>query len=165
VTGLAWLDHEWSSELLPEGAQGWDWIGVNFDDGSALMAFQLRGDDGRPIWSAATLRQAGGDSQALPPQAVVFAPLRQWRSARTGIAYPVEWQVRIGVRRLRLQPLIDDQELDSRRSTGALYWEGAVRVAEGGREVGRGYLEMTGYGEKMRVGDLEGPRGSRQGLA
>jgi predicted secreted hydrolase len=152
VTGLAWLDHEWSSELVPEGAQGWDWIGVNFDDGSALMAFQLRGDDGRPIWSAATLRQAGGDSQALPPQAVVFAPLRQWRSARTGIAYPVEWQVRIGVRRLRLQPLIDDQELDSRRSTGALYWEGAVRVAEGGREVGRGYLEMTGYGEKMRVG-------------
>jgi predicted secreted hydrolase len=45
----------------------------------------------------------------------------------------------------------DDQELDSRRSSGAVYWEGAVRVAEDGREIGRGYLEMTGYGEKIRV--------------
>lgn len=152
VTGHAWLDHEWSSEILPEGAQGWDWIGVNLGDGGALMAFRLRDHDGHPIWSAATLRQVGGSAQALPPEAVAFEPLRHWRSVRTGIAYPVAWRVRIGARLLETQPLMDDQELDSRRSTGALYWEGAVRVTEGGREIGRGYLEMTGYGEKIRVG-------------
>ncbi|WP_295453734.1 lipocalin-like domain-containing protein [uncultured Thiodictyon sp.] len=152
VTGLAWLDHEWSSEYLPQGAKGWDWIGVNLNDGSALMAFRMRGTDGAPIWSAATLKPAGGVARALAPDAVAFEQLRHWRSPRTGIDYPVEWRVRIGERRFLLQPLMDDQELDSRRSTGAVYWEGAVRVTENGREVGRGYLEMTGYGEKIRVG-------------
>jgi predicted secreted hydrolase len=74
------------------------------------------------------------------------------RSERTGIDYPVEWRVRIGQRYLHLQPLIDDQELDSRRSVGAVYWEGAVQVTEEGRDAGRGYLEMTGYGERIRLG-------------
>ena len=152
VTGQAWLDHEWSSELLPEGAQGWDWIGLNLDDGSGLMAFRLRDAAGKALWSAATIRPAGQIGQVLPPEAVHFTPLRQWHSPRSGIDWPVVWRVQAGGRQLELQPLINDQELDSRRSTGAIYWEGAVRALEGGREVGRGYLEMTGYGKKIRVG-------------
>ena len=152
VRGRAWLDHEWSSELLPEEAQGWDWIGVNLDDGGALMAFRLRDRGGQALWSAASLRQGDGGSETLATDAVAFEPLRHWRSPRTGITYPVEWRVRIGRRELLLQPLMDDQELDSRRSTGAIYWEGAIRLSEGGREVGRGYLEMTGYGERIRLG-------------
>lgn len=152
VSGHAWLDHEWSSELLPEGAQGWDWVGLNLDDGSALMAFRMRGKDGRALWSAATLRPAEGAAQVLAPDAVAFEALREWRSARTGIRYPVAWRLRVGQRLLHLEALLDDQELDGARSTGAVYWEGAVRVSEAGREVGRGYLEMTGYGERIRVG-------------
>ena len=152
VTGQAWLDHEWSSELLADGAQGWDWIGINLDDGSALMAFRLRGDREAALWAAASLRRADGSTQTFPPAAIVFEPLRQWRSPRTGITYPVEWRVRIEQRVFQLQALMDDQELDSRRSTGAIYWEGAVRLLEGGREIGRGYLEMTGYGERIRLG-------------
>ena len=112
----------------------------------------MRGGDGRSVWSAATLRSAGGAAQVLPPESVAFVPLREWRSPRTGIRYPVEWRVQLGARVFVLQPLFDDQELDSRRSTGAVYWEGAVRVQEAGREAGRGYLEMTGYGERIRVG-------------
>lgn len=152
VSGRGWLDHEWSSELLPEGAQGWDWVGLNFDDGSALMAFRMRGIDGATLWTSATLTPATGVATALSPREVSFAPQRQWRSPRTGINYPVAWILRVGNRSLQLEPLLDDQELDSRRSTGAVYWEGAVRVRESGQEVGRGYLEMTGYGEKIRVG-------------
>ncbi|WP_153131123.1 lipocalin-like domain-containing protein [Dechloromonas hortensis] len=152
VSGLAWLDHEWSSEELPPGAQGWDWIGINLADGGALMAFRLRDATDAALWSAATFRQADGSSRNLPPTAVIFEALRQWRSPRTGIAYPVEWRVRLEQRLFGLQVLMDDQELDSRRSTGAIYWEGAVRLLEDEREVGRGYLEMTGYGEKMRLG-------------
>ena len=156
VGGRAWLDHEWSSELMPAGAQGWDWIGVNLDDGSALMAFRMRDGGGRPVWAAATWRTARGATETFPPEAVAFSSLRQWRSPRTGILYPVAWRVVVGGRAFELQPLFDDQELDSRQSTGAVYWEGAVRVQElaGGRrrEVGRGYLEMTGYGERIRVG-------------
>ena len=141
-----------SSELLPEGAQGWDWIGLNLDDGSGLMAFRLRDAAGKALWSAATIRPAGQIGQVLPPEAVHFTPLRQWHSPRSGIDWPVVWGVQVGGRHFELQPLIDDQELDSRRSTGAIYWEGAVRALEDGREVGRGYLEMTGYGKRIRVG-------------
>ena len=152
VGGHAWLDHEWSSELLPAGAQGWDWVGLNLDDGSALMAFRLRSRDGLPTWAAATFKPASGSARALSRDEVAFEPLRHWRSARTGIDYAVEWNLRIGQRSLHLQALLDDQELDSRRTTGAVYWEGAVRVMEADREIGRGYLVMTGNGERIRVG-------------
>jgi predicted secreted hydrolase len=152
VSGRAWLDHEWSSELLPKAAQGWDWIGVNFDDGGALMAFRLRHQDGTPLWSTATFRRAGAGAQVLKPDDVAFEALRQWRSSRTGIIYPVEWRVRIGLQIFHLQALIDDQELDSRHTTGSVYWEGAVVVSENRREIGRGYLEMTGYGSRITIG-------------
>jgi predicted secreted hydrolase len=136
----------------PEGAQGWDWIGVNLDDGSALMAFRMRGALIRPCGRPPACARLTAAPETLPPEAVAFEPLRHWRSPRTGITLPggmarAHWQ-----RNFLLQvPLMDDQELDSRRSTGAVYWEGAVRLAAE-REVGRGYLEMTGYGEKIQLG-------------
>jgi len=152
VSGEAWLDHEWSSALLPPAALGWDWVGVNLADGGALMAFQMRGVGGAALWSAASLRPAGGVSRNFAAEAVRFEPLRQWRSPRSGIAYPVEWRIGVGRRVFLLRALMPDQELDSRRSTSAIYWEGAVRLLESGREVGRGYLEMTGYGERIQLG-------------
>lgn len=152
VSGHAWLDHEWSSELLPEGAQGWDWVGINFADGSALMAFRIRDTSGNKQWAAASLRSTGKIDQIFTAQAVSFSPLRNWRSPRTGINYPVAWRLQLGEREFEVNPLLDDQELDSRRSVGAIYWEGAIRASEHGRPVGEGYLELAGYGEKIRVG-------------
>ena len=151
VTGRAWLDHEWSSELLPKDAQGWDWVGINFADSSALMAFRLRRADGTPLWTAATLRTSGGETQTFQPDEIVFEPLRHWKSPRTGIFYPIEWRIRVGLRTFALRPLIDDQELDSSHTTGNVYWEGAVVVIEDNQETGRGYLEMTGYGTRIRI--------------
>ena len=160
VSGHAWLDHEWSSEILPEGARGWDWIGINLNDGGGLMGFQMRDGEGKAIWGAGTLSDAAGRATVLGPDDVRFTAVRQWRSPRTGIEYPVEWTLALADgRRFRLQALMDDQELDSRASTGAIYWEGAVRLfaieaaGAGGqqREVGQGYLEMTGYAERLRM--------------
>jgi predicted secreted hydrolase len=151
VTGEAWFDHEWSSEYLEAGAAGWDWIGINLADGAALMAFRIRGADEQPRWAGATLRASDGRTEILGPAEVQFAPTRTWTSPRTGIRYPVEWRVRAGTREFELAPLIDDQENDTRLSTGAIYWEGAVRAYETHREVGRGYLELTGYGEVLHL--------------
>lgn len=151
VTGEAWFDHEWSSEYLDPEASGWDWIGINLQDGGALMAFQIRGLDGKPRWAGGTLRSAAGVSQILKPDDVQFRAGRRWTSPRTGIAYPVEWTVRADGKELKLRPLIDDQENDTRLSTGAIYWEGAVRAFDQSGEVGRGYLELTGYGERLRL--------------
>lgn len=157
VSGSGWLDHEWSSAIMPPGAQGWDWLGINLADGGALMAFQMRAEDGHALWAAGTLRASDGVQHRLGADEVRFQPLRYWRSPRTGNRYPVAWRVEIAAaqgraaRVVEVEPLMDDQELDSRRSTGAVYWEGAVRLLEEGREIGRGYLEMTGYGERLRM--------------
>jgi predicted secreted hydrolase len=132
VEGRAWLDHEWSSAYMAPEATGWDWCGINLFDGTSLMAFRMRDEN-------------GGVHYASPGAS--FKPLRIWKSPRTGVAYPVEMQVND----LVLKPLMDDQELDSRASTGTIYWEGAVTAYKGNTAVGRGYLELTGYWKPMKL--------------
>jgi predicted secreted hydrolase len=149
VRGVAWLDHEWSSEMLAAEAAGWDWLGVNLDDGGALMAFRIRGKDGGTIWSSATLRAMGKPARTVLGRDVEFVVRRRWRSAATGTTYPVEMDVRVEDRTWRVAPMMDDQELDARASTGTLYWEGAVRVRDATGRAGRGYLELTGYAERV----------------
>lgn len=153
VRGRAWMDHEWLGAIVDERAQGWDWVGLNLDDGGAAMIFQMRDAQANKLWAAASWR-AGSESEAVKykPQDVTWKPLRHWRSPRTGIRYPVELQVTIGDRVVILRPLMDDQENDARGSTGTIYWEGAVRAFDAeGKPVGRGYLELTGYGDKIRL--------------
>ena len=89
--------------------------------------------------------------RTLAPADVRFTPTRRWRSPRTGIEYPVAFRVEAGGLDLVLVPLFDDQELDSRASVGIVYWEGAVRAHRDGRAVGRGYLELTGYGGPLKL--------------
>ena len=151
ATGEAWFDHEWSSEYLDPQAAGWDWIGINLDSGGALMAFQIRGLDGTRRWAGGTFRGGDGHLQILTPADVDFRAGRRWSSPRTGTAYPVEWSVRAGGHEYTLRPLLDDQENDTRLSTGAIYWEGAVRAYDKDKAAGRGYLELTGYGERLRL--------------
>jgi len=149
VHGEAWLDHEWSSEYLAPGAAGWDWLGANLDGGAALMAFRIRGKDGGTVWASATLRAPDSSARSFGPGEISFLPLRRWRSVASGVEYPVAMQVDVGGRRFRLDPLMDRQELDARATAGTLYWEGAVRVD--GAASGRGYLELTGYADPLRL--------------
>lgn len=152
VSGRAWLDHEWSSEMMPDQAAGWDWLGVNLHDGGALMAFRIRDDAGATLWAGGSLQTPGQPLRILSPTEIAFTPLRRWRSPRSGGDYPVELAVRAGKVMLRLMPLMDDQELDSTRTTGAVYWEGAVRALnEEERDIGAGYLELTGYAGRVRL--------------
>ena len=150
VTGVAWLDHEWSSEYMAADASGWDWTGVNFADGGALMAFRMRDRAGGVLWAGGTRRAADGRVRVFTPEEIRFAPRRTWRSPRTSADYPVAMTVRAGDVDYALDPLIDDQELDSRASTGTVYWEGAVRATGSDGSSGRGYLELTGYGSPLR---------------
>jgi len=149
VRGAAWLDHEWSSDYVSQGAVGWDWIGINLEDGGALMAFRMRSRDGATLWAGGTRRAADGSTEVLSAGEVVFEPRRSWRSPRTGTTYPVACSVRAGNLALDIEPLLEDQELDARNSSGTIYWEGAVRARAAGRVVGKGYLELTGYWRPM----------------
>jgi predicted secreted hydrolase len=150
VHGEAWFDREWSSSLLDPRSVGWDWAGINMDDGGALTVFRVRDAQGRAVWAGGSFRAADGKLTVFGPADVVFEPRRRWRSPRTGAAYPVETDVTVtlptGPRHFALKPLFDDQELDTRRTAGPVYWEGAVQT-----EGGRGYLELVGYGSKVSL--------------
>ncbi len=151
ITGTAWLDHEWSSEVMAAQASGWDWTGINLVGGGALMAFRMRDHAGGTLWAGGSLRGAEGSARRFEPRVIAFDAQRQWRSPHSGVTYPVAMRVHAGEAYYELSPLFDDQELDARASTGALYWEGAVRVTQSGREVGHGYLELTGYGTPLKL--------------
>ncbi|MGY4828406.1 lipocalin-like domain-containing protein [Sphaerotilaceae bacterium SBD11-9] len=152
VQGRAWLDHEWADTLLDPEAVGWDWIGMNLDDGSALTAFRLRRADGSPLYAGGSLRRPGSAVRAFGPDEVRFTPGRSWLSPASQARYPVQWTLDTPAGRHTIQALFDAQELDSRASTGAFYWEGLSDLLDAqGRRVGRGYLEMTGYAGKLRL--------------
>ncbi len=154
VTGRAWLDHEWSEALLHPDAVGWDWIGMNLLGGEALTAFRLRRADGSTLWSGGSFRTAAGALQIFTanPNAVAFSPQRWWTSAMTGTRYPVQWSVRTPVQTYMVKAMLEEQELDSRASTGAVYWEGLSEIFDAdGRRLGQGYLEMTGYAQPLRL--------------
>jgi len=155
LTGVAWLDHEWSSAALSDNAAGWDWIGMNLDDGSALLAFQIRrqgaATDDVPLQRYAAFRAPDGVTRVVDPATVRFEPLQQWTSTRSRTAWPIAQRITAGDRTFETAPLMPDQELDSRLTTGAVYWEGASTLLENGHRVGRGYLEMTGYVEPLKL--------------
>lgn len=150
--GRAWLDHEWSDEILAAEAVGWDWVGINLHDGSALTAFRLRRADGTTLWAGGSHRPPAGPAMAFAADGVRWQPERRWRSPATAAEYPVEWALTTPAGRWRLRALLDGQELDGRSSTGTVYWEGLSELLdEGGRRVGLGYLEMTGYAGRLRL--------------
>ena len=157
VSGQAWLDHEWGEVILHPEAVGWDWIGMNLANGDSLTAFELRRTDASALWTGGSYRAQAASADPLGARSfatheVRFTPQRFWTSPLTRARYPVEWQVDTPKGRFTVRALLDAQELDSRSSTGTVYWEGLsdLQGAQGQR-VGRGYLEMTGYASRLRL--------------
>jgi predicted secreted hydrolase len=149
LTGRAWLDHEWSDNLLG-AAVGWDWLGINLDDGRALTLFQLRLPDGSREWAGGSLRTPGQPDRSFAPDEVRMTPTRHWTSPATGTRWPVAWRLQSPAGDLQLAALFDAQEIDARRTSGLVYWEGAARLLDAdGRALGTGYLELTGYAGRL----------------
>ncbi|RYY91144.1 MAG: carotenoid 1,2-hydratase, partial [Comamonadaceae bacterium] len=99
-----------------------------------------------------SFRARGGTTYVASPGETQFRPGRRWTSPLSGAVYPVEWMVRTPADFYTVRALVDNQELDSRASTGAIYWEGLSDLLDSnGRRVGRGYLEMTGYAQRLRL--------------
>jgi len=152
VEGTAWLDHEWSEALMHPDAVGWDWIGMNLDDGSALTAFHLRRRDGGALWAGGSFRTRDGALRIFGSDEVRFESTKVWTSPRTQAKYPTQWRVQTPSGSFEVRALLDDQELDSSGSTGGVYWEGVSDLLDAqGRRIGRGYLEMTGYAAPLRL--------------
>ena len=161
VRGLAWMDHEFFSDYPMQGKVGWDWMSVQLDDGADLMLFGLRDAAGRhgPDVTGVLVDPDGG-VRPVGWGGAALRPGRRWRSGATGAGYPVEWRVAVPALDLRLdlRPRLDGQEVFADRGLLPPYWEGAVLVSgerEGRPAAGVGYLEMTGYAERIDLGGSE----------
>lgn len=147
VTGLAWLDREWGTSALAPGTRGWDWFGLQLDDGSDLMLYLLRQEDGSPSrFSAGSLVSSAGAVSRLAAHELAIDVLETWTSPHSGRRYPARWRLHIESLALdvEIQPRVADQEWQGL----VRYWEGCVTVEgkRAGREVaGLGYAELTGY--------------------
>ena len=149
VSGLAWMDREWSTSALSPGQVGWDWFALQLEDGSDLMYYQLRRRDGTsdPL-SRGILVDGEGKGVLLRSTDVQLNVRDEWTSPLDGTVYPSGWQLSVPGQELILviQPLLQGQELD----LSFRYWEGAVRAigTRGGKEIqGNGYVELTGYSD------------------
>ena len=151
VDGLSWMDHEFGTSFLEPTQRGWDWFSLQLDDGTDVMVYVLRRQDGSPDpQSGGTVVDPRGGQMTLCREDYRLEPGRAWTSPTSGAQYPVEWQIEIPSAGLELavRATIDAQELHTDQSTGVTYWEGVVDVVGtrfGRPVVGRGYLEMTGY--------------------
>jgi predicted secreted hydrolase len=162
VEGLAWMDHEFSTESMGAEQAGWDWMSVQLDNGEELMLYRMRRKDGSadPV-SSGTFVDRQGKAVHLPWSEIVMTPGEPWLSPQTGGRYPLRWNVSVPRLQLELEcrARFADQEVVSRRELSPTYWEGAV-VYEGRRgaqEVGGvGYLEMTGYDKPIQIGTRSG---------
>jgi predicted secreted hydrolase len=149
VTGDAWMDHQWGSfTSFSEG--GWDWFSIQLDDDSEVMIYQLRDAGGVPSLGVATYVDAEGLAEDLQSADVVVEVDDTWVSPHSGATYPMAWSLHVSRQALtlRLRPVMEDQELDTRQTTRVTYWEGQVEVtgSRAGKPVGgRGYVELTGY--------------------
>ena len=148
VSGLAWFDQEWATNQLTEGQTGWDWLSLQFEDGTELMLFQIRlREGGRDPFCHGTFVEADGRTIPIKNDDFEFVPGRTWRSPESGGEYPVAWTIRLPRLDLAIEveAALEGQELVLKPIS---YWEGSV-AAEGARRGlpvrGRGYLEMTGY--------------------
>ena len=150
VQGLSWMDHEFGTSFLEPAQAGWDWFSIQLDDGTDLMVYVMRRiDRARDPRSSGTLVAPGGVSR-LRVDDYRLTPGRRWTSPASGAAYPVTWRIEIPPHGIELEvtAAVDAQELETGRSTGVTYWEGAIDVRgtrAGVPVAGSGYLEMTGY--------------------
>ncbi len=148
VSGLSWLDREWSSSALAADQLGWDWFALQLSDGSELMFYNLRKLDGsQDEHSAGTWIAADGTSRHIDREEIDIVVTDTWDSPEGG-RYPSAWKLQFPSEGLSLdiRPVMADQEL----FTTVRYWEGAVDVQgerRGSPIEGRGYVELTGYAD------------------
>ncbi len=151
VSGLSWMDHEFSTSALSDGQVGWDWFSLQLDEETDLMVFQIRREDGKiDPFSSGTVINLEGETFHLGQGQFEIQVIDTWQSPDSGGTYPAAWTIHIPQIDiiLDIKPYMADQEMNVSYS----YWEGAVSVqgTTGGQVVtGSGYVELTGYAASM----------------
>ncbi|HSH78889.1 MAG TPA: lipocalin family protein [Herpetosiphonaceae bacterium] len=149
ITGQAWFDHQWGN-FIPEELGGWDWFGIQLEDGADFALALLRGDQEEVLGGFGTYVAADGGTLHIDNAEMQIEALGSWTSPHTRVTYPSGWRLTLPGQDLELvcTPILQDQELDVRETSAMSYWEGQVRC-EGTRDsaplAGQGYVELIGY--------------------
>ncbi len=156
VSGEAWFDHQWGNfTTFIDG--GWDWFSLQLDDQTEIMLYIINDPSGTPVILDGSYVDRDGNLTILDGPDFTTAPTDFWRSDLTGITYPVAWAVTLPALDISLEVTasMPNQELDTRPTTGVIYWEGEVVVegTRGGEPIsGHGYVELTGYADRDPIG-------------
>jgi predicted secreted hydrolase len=150
VGGTAWFDHQWGNFISVGG--GWDWFAINLADGTDLTLSVVRDATGNPVLEYGTIEQptqgSPGSATRLSAEDFSVESLGTWTSPHSARTWPSGWKVSVGELAIELHPTVDDQELDTRATTGVVYWEGSQRVTakrNGSPVAGEAYVELTRY--------------------
>jgi predicted secreted hydrolase len=149
VSGIAWFDHQWG-DFVSVGGGGWDWFAINLDDGTDLTISVVRDESGSDVLTYGTAVDSSGIARPVVEQDLGVETSRSWVSPNTGRSYPSSWTIVVNGMSLELSPTVLDQELDTRATTGVIYWEGSHVVTgdrDGARIRGQAYVEITRYGD------------------
>jgi predicted secreted hydrolase len=149
IDGTAWFDHQWG-DFISVGGGGWDWFAVNLDDGTDITLSLVRDADGSYPLIYGTLVRPDGTTEHLGRDAFTVTTAGTWTSPTSGASYPAGWSIAIPGQGLSigLTPTVAAQELDTRATTGVIYWEGSQKVTarrDGKPLNGEAYVELTGY--------------------
>jgi len=145
ATGQAWFDHQWGDFRIDRFA-GWDWFALQLDDGAEVMVYRIRDADGRPVSTLGSYVAPDGATFPLGEDDIELVVAgAKWTSPTTGARYPAGWHLRVPSFAVdaTIFPAFADQEMDTRATTGIVYWEGAVVVS--GESAGVGFVELTNY--------------------
>jgi geranylgeranyl diphosphate synthase type 3/geranylgeranyl diphosphate synthase type I len=150
VRGQAWLDHQWGSHgwMMGEGVLGWDWLGIQLDDGHDLLVMSHREQRRQQcLCQYAVLLNATGPARLI--RELDLTPTTWWTSPTTRTRYPLAWRLVIPDLELALDftPSVNEQEIPMLSPIRAV-WEGAGRVTGTWRNqavAGRARLELHGY--------------------
>jgi predicted secreted hydrolase len=155
-SGNSWMDHEWSGDskkpsLISTSNNSWDWMCVMFDDGSDLVVFNYKHSSKDPIETFGTYRNAKGQVWNFENEGDVkfIESGKRWKSSKTDKLYPLSWVIEIPFLNMKIQskPMMEDQEMDTRKTTLNIYWEGMIEVQnlnQNNKTFGKGYLELKG---------------------
>ena len=151
VTGTSWFDREFSSSGLAPNQKGWDWFSLQLADGTDLMLYVMRLQDGTidPA-SSGTLVDREGQARHLTLADFAIKATGSWKSPHSQATYPAGWQISLPEEgyTLRVKPTLADQELHTGGSSPIIYWEGQATIQGTLNQqpiTGQGYVELTGY--------------------
>jgi predicted secreted hydrolase len=157
VTGLSWMDHEFSTAPLAPDLVGWDWFSLQLDNQTELMVYLLRQADGQySSASSGSFIDAKGDVTPLSSGEFMVDRRETWTSPYSRGVYPSAWLIQIPKMGLHVtvQAQLANQEMHTAPTTGTVYWEGSVKAdgrLDGQIISGKGYVELTGYAEPFKA--------------